>query len=305
MMDKTKNKTIIFKRLIRPSIRTLFFLYLCLFSVNATAQDLMRIVAIVNDDIISFYDVNERMKLINLSSKIPDDQQSQKRLADQVLRTLIDEHLKLQEAKKQNVQVNDRDIQKQINEIAKSNNMDRDQFNGLLASKNINISSMASQISSQIAWTKTLSKTIRRKVNISDEEIDEEIARLEATNSDVQKRVFDIFVASDSSEGAVGSRRIVKDILKQLETGENFSTLARNYSQSSNASVGGDMGWVSPGQLPEELDGVLRSMKPGQPPTIVESVSGIHIVMVKEERSITGNFGRHQIRHEPNYCTIR
>ena len=277
------------KKLIRLFCATIAVFCSISFSFPIYAQDMMRIVAIVNDDIITFYDVNERMKLVNLSNKIPNDPNSRKLAADQILRALIDENIKLQESLKQNVRISDREIQKQIDVIAQNNNMTRDKFNAFLASKNINITSMFTQIHSQIAWTKTLTKTVRRKIQISDEEIDEEIARLESSKNNSQKRVFDIFIPLDGSGNNVAARRLVQDLLDKLAAGENFSSLARNYSQSSNASVGGDLGWVSAGQLSEELNEVVKELNPSSPPAVVKLVTGFHIILVKDERSLTAN----------------
>src|ERR671916_1850674 len=83
----------------------------------------IRIAAVVNDEVVSVFDLVSRMQIVMLSSNIPDTPELRERMGRQVLRSLIDERLQLQEAKRQNVTVSDADVEKALLQIAQQNNM--------------------------------------------------------------------------------------------------------------------------------------------------------------------------------------
>src|SRR6185312_11484830 len=89
----------------------------------ASAQELQRIAAIVNEDVISMYDLNARTELIVVTSRLPDTQEIRRRIQPQILRAMIDERLELQEAKRRNVSVSQADIQRAVSSIEAENNL--------------------------------------------------------------------------------------------------------------------------------------------------------------------------------------
>ena len=267
----------------------LIYIYLIIFCVSPlNAQNAMRIVAIVNDNIITLYDMTQRINIINLSNGITSDAGAKQDIANNVLHMLIDENIKLQEAEKQNIRIRNKEIEDQINIIAQSNKMSRKEFNKFLLSRNIDIASIYSQIKSQIAWKKTLSKTIRYKINIGQDEVNAEIDRLAANNNNIQKQVFRIFILKNQID-LKKPRDIIKNILRQFENGASFSSLARNYSQDSTAAVGGDLGWISKGQLQGNIDVAVNKLNANDKPIVVESSNGFYIIFVSDQRSITVN----------------
>ncbi len=270
---------------------SIFLIIFCALPLNA--QNAMRIVAIVNDNIITLYDMTQRINIINLSNGITSDTGAKQDISNNVLHMLIDENIKLQEAAKQNIHIRNKEIEDQINVIAQSNNMSREEFNKFLLSRNIDIASIYSQIKSQMAWKKTLAKTIRYKINIGQDEINAEIDRLAANNNNIQKRVFNIFILKNQANidqiDVKKPRDIIKNILLQFENGTSFSSLARNYSQDSTSAVGGDIGWVSKGQLQRNIDIAVNKLNANDKPIVVETSNGFHIIFVSDQRPITVN----------------
>ncbi|MDF1750846.1 MAG: SurA N-terminal domain-containing protein, partial [Alphaproteobacteria bacterium] len=168
-------------------------------SVQAQSQnDLMRIAAVVNDDIISVLDLEQRLRLAALSSNL--DQQTRQRLMPQVLRSLIDERLQLQEATANSVTATDGEIENEISNLAQRNNMPLNQLVALLASRGIDIQTLKNQYSAQIAWAKYVGRRLSRQVDVGEEEIDEELARLTAVADQPQKRVYEIFLGIDNPD---------------------------------------------------------------------------------------------------------
>src|SRR5216684_2732446 len=113
----------------------------------------MRIAAVVNDEIISIFDVVSRMRLVMISSNIPDTPQ---RIGPQVLRSLIDEKLQLQEAKRQNVTATDDEINKALGQIEQQNNMKAGQLNEFMKARGIDRGSLVDQLTAGIVWAKLI-----------------------------------------------------------------------------------------------------------------------------------------------------
>ncbi|MGH6618207.1 MAG: SurA N-terminal domain-containing protein, partial [Alphaproteobacteria bacterium] len=87
----------------------------------ALAQGVMRIAAVVNDDVISAYDLNQRVRMVMITGRIPDTPENKRRLAEQVLRNMIDEQLQLQEAKRLNISVSDEDVNRLLAKLNAQN----------------------------------------------------------------------------------------------------------------------------------------------------------------------------------------
>src|ERR1700739_5134932 len=96
-----------------------------------------RIAAVVNDEVISVADLRSRVRMVMLSSNFPDSPETRQRIAGQVLRTIVDEKLQMQEAKRQNVTATDDEINKAISQIEKQNNMQAGQLDEVLKAHGI------------------------------------------------------------------------------------------------------------------------------------------------------------------------
>ncbi len=255
-----------------------------LFAAPVAGQGIMRIAAIVNDEVISIFDLDNRVRLVVVSSGVRPDKDNQQRFVQQVLRGLIDERLRLQEAERLNIRVSQREINREIAAIAQRNNMSGEQFVNQLQRSGIDPSTMDNQIRANIAWNKLAARQLRRDVNVSQEEVDEEIERLKANLSKPQKRVQEIFIGLDSPDEEAATRSNANNLVRQAREGAEFARLARAFSQSQSATGGGEIGWVSVGQLRPELDQALLTLGPGQVSDPIPTFSGYYILYVAEQR---------------------
>src|SRR5579862_4695977 len=138
----------------------------------------MRIAAVVNDEVISVFDLESRMRLVMLSSNTPDSPDARKKIETEVLRSLVDERLELQEAKKQNVVATDDEINSALGKIEKQNNMQPGQLNEFLKSRGIDHNSLISQVKASIVWAKLVRRKAAETVEISDDEVDAAMKRI-------------------------------------------------------------------------------------------------------------------------------
>ncbi len=255
---------------------------------GAGAQDALRIAAVVNDEIISVYDLNARLSLVLASSRVTDKAEARRRLAPQVLRSLIDDKLKLQEAKRLRIRVSKKDIDGALGVLERQNGLPRGGLGPFLARNGIDMAVLIDQIESEIVWSKAVNRRLRIQIQIGEDEIDEMLAQFDANKGKPEHRVADIFLPVDEPEDDEKTRILAERLMQQLEAGASFRTLARNFSQSASAAVGGDLGWIKQGQLARELDAALAKMRPGQMSKPIQTQAGYYIILLLDRRADPG-----------------
>jgi peptidyl-prolyl cis-trans isomerase SurA len=251
---------------------------------TAFAQDMLRPAAVVNDEVISILDLTQRARLTLLATRQSDEPETRRKLVPQVLRRLVDERLQLQEAERLEIAVNDEQVEAALSDLAQQNKMTRDQFVAFLRRKGVLASTIQDQIRAQIAWSIVVSRRLRSSVNISDEEIEEVSDRISTGKDAVQHSISEIFLAVDNAQQEDEVRESALRLLSRLQDGANFGTLAREFSQSASASLGGDLGWVAQGELLSELEQALAAATPGTIIGPLQTTSGFYLLDYKEQR---------------------
>lgn len=252
----------------------------------ARAQQVERIAAIVNDDIISMYDLVSRLRMVIVTSRLPDTPEVRQRLVPQVLRSLIDEQLQLQEAKRLNLSVSEREIDRAIAQLEQQNNLPQGQFGAFLEQANLEESTVVDQIRANFAWQKVVAQRIRPQVRISEEEIDEVLRQMSRNQGSMQYRVAEIFLSVDSPEQEQSVRETAQRLSQQIRGGADFAVLARQFSQSASADAGGDVGWVQRGQINSDLEEALTRLAPGRVSDPVRTRAGYFILLLRERRTL-------------------
>ncbi len=252
------------------------------------AQQSLRIAAVVNDEIISVYDLETRTALLLVSTNQKNTPQNRRRLAPRVLRTLIDEKLKLQEAKRLAISVSEREVNNSFDTIEKRSNLGKGKLSKFLAGQGIPKTTMTDRIRADIAWVRVVAKRASLRSPISGEQVDEKLAEIEANKGKPEMLVAEIFIAVDSPEKAANAEIQAARLLKYLKKGTAFASLAQNFSQSATAAVGGDLGWLKQGQLGRKLDAALASMQPGQVSKPIRTDTGFYILLLRRRRDDPG-----------------
>ena len=266
----------------------LFFALLLCLAVSPgilRAQDVSRIAAIVNEEIISVLDLAARIDLTIFVANFPNTQDTRRRLSGQVLRALVDERLQLQEANRIGVRVNNREIDAQLAEIERQNGVAQGGLDELLRQRGVKKSSLVAQLRARITWTKALQRQMRRQTSVSDEEVDEELKQLEINQGLVQNRVAEILLTFDGADQEGEVRKAAEGLVQQIRGGTRFDVLARQFSRSASAAAGGELGWVAQGQLDEALEQALKERSPGQITEPIRTFAGYHILMLRDQRT--------------------
>lgn len=246
-----------------------------------------RIAAVVNDDVITLGDLMSRLRMVMVSSNLPDTPEMQKRLEPQVLRTLVDEKLQLQAAKKENIVATKPELKKALAELEEQNHMKPGQLMDYLKAHGIEKSALLDQLTASIVWAKLVRRLAQRTSPVTDEEVDHEISRMKEHASDPESRVAEIFLAVDTPSQDQQVRDLAERLTDQMRQGARFSAIAQQFSQSPTAAVGGDIGWVRPQQLPAELAKTVAQMHPGELSPPIRTPAGYYLLLLLDRRTGT------------------
>lgn len=243
--------------------------------------------AIVNGDVITDTDIDQRLNLVVAANggRISADEKPRLRL--QVLRNLIDEKLQIQEAASNDIKISDEEVERSFNRVAQNFKRSPAAFEQYLRDAGSSPASLKQQIRGELAWSRVLRRRVEPLVNVGDDEVQGVIDRLNAAKGKEELHVGEIFLsATPETEG-----RVMTDaarIVGQIRGGASFVAYARQFSEASTAGVGGDLGWVRAEQLNDAVAPVVASLTPGNPATSISDPirvpGGVAIMALIEKR---------------------
>jgi peptidyl-prolyl cis-trans isomerase SurA len=260
----------------------------------ARAQAVQGIAAVVNDEIISTLELADRVRLALISTNLPDDPDTVRRLGQQVLRALIDETLQKQEARRLNIQVTDAEIDDAVNRIAQRNNLNVEQLGRLLVQSGSSLQALRAQLNTQIAWFKVLGREVRPKVVVTEEQVDLAMARgmpSQVQRGDVGDREYllsEIVLPVYSPDQEQSVLDDARQLVAALRNGASFAGVATEVSVSPSRDSGGDLGWIPGNVVADEIKAALQPLQAGQISDPVRTPSGVQIFFVREIRSLDG-----------------
>jgi len=248
------------------------------------AQDTLRAAIIVNDEAISELELMMRLRLAMASAGLRESPEARDRLQPQVMRQLIDELLQLQEARRLGIETDEKRVDEAFGRIASNNGLSVEQLTQALMQSGILPDYLKDQIRAQLRWQSVVARRLRPQVQVSDEEVDDAVQRIAQTSDQPQRLLGEIFLSVDSVEQEAEVRELAQRLYEEIKKGANFPAVARQFSQSASAGAGGDLGWVEAGQLPADLEDLVKTMKPGTLSEPYKTLNGYYIILVREER---------------------
>ena len=255
-------------------------------ATTAKSQSVQRIAAIVNDELITAYDLESRIRLVIFSTRLPNTVDTRRRISSQVLRTLIDERLQMQEAKRRNISVSRRDLQRAKETIEKQNRLPKGGLEQVMKQNGIPLESINEQLRTGIAWSKLIGRRLRPRITIGEDEIDESLERIRSRQGQAEYRLSEILLTVDSPDQEANIRRTAERITYQVKKGARFNAIARQFSQSATAAVGGDLGWQHESELDDTLRQVIGRMGKGSMTSPIKTVAGYRILLLRDVRKI-------------------
>jgi peptidyl-prolyl cis-trans isomerase SurA len=257
----------------------------------ARGQVVDGVVATVNDQIISQSDVRNRMRMILLSFPGQPDEEVLREVQQRAIEGLIDEKVQLQEFAKlvKDEKISDAEIDEQIARLAQQNRMTPEQFTSNLSQAGVSVSALREQQEAEIAWTALIRGRYGKQVRVSELRVDEMLERIKSSINKPQYRLAEIFLFAPDQESRTNAKARAETLIGEINRGAEFDQVARQFSAAPSASQGGDLQWMSPGDMRPEVWAAVE--KAPNPPTLlppIESDGGVYVIALLGKREPAG-----------------
>ena len=249
------------------------------------------VVASVNDDPITNYDLGQRMRLLVVTAGIQPTRDDLPQLQRYALQSLIEERLEMQELKREEKEqkftiiATDSDVDDEIADMAKQNHMTGDQFLGVMSQQGIGADTLRSQLKAQLSWQQWIRGRYGSRLRIGEDQIKAFQARLAAEADKAKYLISEVFIDNEKAGGAQAALDEANQLIGQLHQGAPFGAVARQFSAASTAANGGDAGWVTAGELDPAVQQTVDQMRPGSLSTPIPVKGGVYIVYLRDRQA--------------------
>ena len=250
---------------------------LIIFPLHAKVEVLDRIAIIVGEGVVLESQINNLLETIEQryaeqgAAMPPADA-----MLEQVKERLIIEELQLQMARQAGVRVGDGELNQAFEEIAQNNELSLEEFIESLESEGASYEELRDQVRREMIIQRVQRGKVGRQVNITEQELDGFLA----TEGSIKELSPELFVR----QILVSTEEKAEMLLAKIESGEDFSVLAKEHSKSSNATSGGEMGWRNLADFPSLFGKALKNQKKDYVSTILESSSGFYLLKLEDKR---------------------
>ncbi len=246
---------------------------------RVSAEIVDRIVAVVNDSVITLSELNAAIAVAMERSGNPEKwKKDMVRTRSMVLDSLIEQKLVKQAADKAGIDVSQQEIDNAVEDIKERNNLTQEELVSALAESGITYSEYREQLREQIRQVKFINQEFRSKITISREDVENYYNRhIEEFTGPASYRLRVIFFTGTDKDLLALK---IKTVFEALDKGEDFETLARQYSEGPTASSGGDLGYLRADEMDPSLREVASAMSPGSVSRPVRTPSGVYIIQL-------------------------
>ena len=247
-----------------------------------------RIVAVVNDDVITQYELNDHINLVvNQLKKQGTPLPPQEVLQRQLLERLIIDRVQLQYAKETGVRVDDIQLEKTLERIAENNKINLQTMRETLEREGVNFNHFREEIRNEIIMARLREREVDNKIVVTDSEIANYLKSQAALGKEDEYNLAHILVLvpeQASPEQIQTKQARAERALEQIKNGADFGQIAVSFSDATDALQGGALGWRPAGRLPTIFLDALRSMQPGDVSSVLRSANGFHIIKLLDKR---------------------
>ncbi len=245
-----------------------------------------RIAAVVNGDVITEADIANRARLFAISTGLPLSGDVIARLRPQIRKQLIDERLRVQEAQRRKIVIQDAQIATAIKDIESRNGMAAGSMRAKLASDGVSTRTLIDQIRAQLVWSQMLRDGVGDRVNVTETEVAEQQKLAAQRTGQMEYRVAEIFIPVDDPANSADAQRFAETVITELHAGAPFPLVAAQFSQTQSALEGGERGWVQTNQLDTAVGQIVTQMPVGAISNAIRVPGGFSIIALQGKREI-------------------
>ncbi|MFT4718480.1 MAG: peptidyl-prolyl cis-trans isomerase SurA [Rickettsiales bacterium] len=264
-------------------IKSTFYIlsFLIIFVNNLYASKDIKIIAKVNNQIITNIDINEHYKLTKFLSKIDIESKSQKKIIfNKLLQQIIEEKLRLTDIKKQNITTNT-EIESEINQIITNYHGDLVTLKKRMKDMNISYKNYRDQIKTKILFSKVVQKNISPAIKATNSDINEILEINNIKNTIKSFKILEIYIAKSDN-----SQKIAKILFSELKDNSNFKKLSKEFSNLYDHVSAEDATWIKEGELNPKLYQSISNLDIGQISNPTEINESYYIFKIIDKKDI-------------------
>ena len=251
-----------------------------------------RVLAVVNNDAITLSELQEAIAVYRYENRDRSNESSDQ-LVQQFLTRMIDSRLQVQEAEREKIVIEEREIDEELADRIKQMNMkSKDEFEAALKAQGIPMSAIRKRIGDELRRGRIVSRKVRLRISVTEDEVTQYLEanrpKLE-TGLTYHARHILVLPETGAEDAAWENARIRAEMLRtQLLKGADFSELAKQYSRDASARDGGDLGTLKRGELAQDIETQILNLSPGQVSTPYRSTLGYHIFKLESKETLDG-----------------
>lgn len=250
-----------------------------------------QIIAIVNGQILTKRDVEDRAQLFVLSTGLPISADVMSRMRGQLIHQLIDERLKMQEMLSRHINIEPEQIADAIANIEARNGMPKDALRNRLKKDGVSLNTLVDQLRVQIGWMQVLREELGTRSRVTPLQITQREQALQAEAGQPQYFISEIFIPVADARHDEAELSFTKTIISQLRNGAPFPIVAAQFSQDQSALQGGSRGWMQEDNIEPEVLSIVRQMPVNAISNPIKVPGGYEIVTVHARRLIGKQMG--------------
>lgn len=248
-----------------------------------------RIIAVVNNEVITLGELNEQMNIVSRNLQKQGTQlPPQDALQKQLLERMINDLIQVQEAKETGIRIDDGTLDKTLQRIADENSVSMTEFRRLLEQDGITWSKFREDIRNQVIMSRLREREIEGTVSVTEAEVDTQLAleaREATTDQEYRLAHILVLVPEQATTQQVDTRRKrALQALSELRKGAEFAQISAQFSDAPDALQGGNLGWRAANRLPAIFVEAINTLKVGETSDILRSPNGFHIVKLLDKR---------------------
>ncbi|ESQ84387.1 hypothetical protein AEAC466_08515 [Asticcacaulis sp. AC466] len=238
----------------------------------------------VNNDMITSYDLKQRMLLLIVTSGVQVTQDNYAAFQQQALNSLIDERLQQQEMTHWKVKVSDKEVDSEIARMAAQSNLKPEQLLAELKRVGVEPATLRTQIAAESGWSQLVGGRYHSNAAVGSAQVDSLMDKVIADGQKPQYLVSEIFIdnvsAGSAANAAQGARQLHDQIAANVAP---FQAVARQFSSAPSAANGGDAGWLVSGNIDPAIENVLKVMQPGQMSGVIVTKDGAYLYLLRQK----------------------
>lgn len=252
-----------------------------------------RVIAVVNNDVITLSELQDSLAFYLYETKETVKAGDEEALKQRLLNRMIESRLQLQEASREQMTVEDSEVNEQLAEVMKRlNAKTQEEFEQVVKAQGLTLEGVKNRLKDQVLIQKVIRRKVAFRISVTEQEIElylvENREKLETGLSYHARHILFVPAAPEGEAAWGAARGRAEEVWTKVRAGEDFVELAKRYSEDSTAKDGGDLGVLKQGELAPEVEHQILRLRPGETSAPFRSRLGFHIFKLEWKEGLAG-----------------